>query len=224
MSELRACSSFEMIYVIVNYGMGSKVMHEAQKYGISCGTVCYGRGTVSNKFLRFLSLYDEQKEIVMLGADTRTAEHALYELNKHFKFEKPHHGIVFSIEACAGYGFCHDLNIGSEPEMEEVDMMYRVIFTIVNRGRAEDVIEAAQEAGSRGGTVIHARGAGAEHTGKLFHMEIEPEKEMVMILSKTEVTDAIVASISKKMEIEKPGNGIIFVQDVKKAYGIYEEG
>lgn len=223
MIEIKKCSSFEMIYVIVNYGMGSKVLHEAQKYGISCGTVFYGRGTVSNKILRFLSLYDEQKEIVLLGADTKTAEHALDELNKHFKFEKPHHGIVFTIEACRGIGFCQDLTRKIELESEEADKMYQMIFTIVNRGNAEDVIEAAQEAGSKGGTIVHARGAGANDTGRLFHMDIEPEKEMVMILSKTEYTDAIVESIGKRMEIEKPGNGIIFVQDVKKAYGIYDK-
>jgi nitrogen regulatory protein PII len=53
-------------------------------------------------------------------------------------------------------------------------------------------------------------------------MEIEPEKEMVMILSKKDITDAIVSSIRKKLEIDVPGNGIIFVQNVVQSYGIYE--
>lgn len=223
MTELRKKSGFEMIYVIINYGMGSKILHEAKKHGVFCGTVFYGRGTVNNKILKFLSLYDEQKEIVLLGADTATAESTLRELNKQFKFEKPHHGIVFTVEACVGIGLCKGLKQEIDVESEEGDVMYQVIFTIVNRGRAEDVIEAAQEAGSKGGTVVHARGAGADDTSRLFHMEIEPEKEMVMILSKRDVTEAIVSAISRKMEIEKPGHGIIFVQDVKQAYGIYDK-
>jgi nitrogen regulatory protein PII len=53
-------------------------------------------------------------------------------------------------------------------------------------------------------------------------MDIEPEKEIVIILSKEDITEAIVTSIREKLEIDKPGNGIIFIQNINKAYGIYE--
>lgn len=36
---------------------------------------------------------------------------------------------------------------------------------------------------------------------------IEPEKEMVMILSKEDITENIVSSIRERLEIDKPGNG-----------------
>ena len=100
--------------------------------------------------------------------------------------------------------------------------MYQIIMAIVNRGMAEEVIEAAEAAGSKGGTIMNARGAGVRETKKVFNIEIEPEKEMVMILSKKDITEKIVSSIREKLEIDKPGNGIIFVQDVNKTYGIYE--
>ena len=98
--------------------------------------------------------------------------------------------------------------------------MYRAIFTIVDRGRAEDVMDAANEVGAKGGTIINARGSGIHETNKLFSMEIEPEKEMVMILSEKSVVDSIVSSIRKKLDIDKPGKGIIFVQEVSRAYGL----
>ena len=100
--------------------------------------------------------------------------------------------------------------------------MYQLIITIVSKGKAEDVIEAATEAGSKGGTIINARGSGTHETSKIFHMDIEPEKEVVMILSKENVTEKIVSSIRKKLEIDLPGKGILFVQDVNQTYGIYE--
>ncbi len=53
-------------------------------------------------------------------------------------------------------------------------------------------------------------------------MDIEPEKEIVTIISKKDVTEAIVEAIREKLEIEKPGNGIIFIQDINKTYGVYE--
>ena len=43
-----------------------------------------------------------------------------------------------------------------------------------------------------------------------------------MILSKEDITENIVSSIRERLEIDKPGNGIIFIQNVNKTYGIYE--
>ncbi len=213
---------FELIYVIVNYGMGSKILHKAKEYGIGGGTIFLAKGTVSNSLLNFLSLYDERKEIVIFGADKNTADYALDELNKEFQFEKPNHGIVFSVSACNIVGSrCYKYeNIEERRSVNKP--MYQLIITIVNRGKAEDVIEAANAAGSKGGTIINARGSGINETIKLFNMDIEPEKEMVMIISNVDVTESIVLSIREKLEIDKPGNGIVFIQDVNKVYGIYE--
>lgn len=213
---------FELIYVIVNYGMGSKILHKAKEYGIGGGTIFLAKGTVSNSLLNFLSLYDERKEIVIFGADKNTADYTLDELNKEFRFEKPNHGIVFSVGACNILGSrCYKYeNIEERRSVNKP--MYQLIITIVNRGKAEDVIEAANAAGSKGGTIINARGSGINETIKLFNMDIEPEKEMVMIISNVDVTESIVLSIREKLEIDKPGNGIVFIQDVNKVYGIYE--
>lgn len=222
MDHLEHSAHFEMIYVIINYGMGSKVLHKAKELGIRGGTVLLGKGTVRNSFLNFFSLYDERKEIVLLGADRKTADYAMQELSREFKLEKPNHGIVFSTNTFRIVGSKSYRDELMDEERGVKESMYQLIMTIVNRGNAEDVISAAREAGSKGGTILNGRGAGIHETTRLFNMEIEPEKEIVMILSKEEVTEAIVNSINEKLELEKPGNGIIFVQDVNKAYGITE--
>lgn len=213
---------FELIYVIVNHGMGSKVLHKAKTCGLRGGTVVLGKGTCHNAFLNFLSLYDEKKEIVLLGTDKKTADAAMVQLNKEFHFEKSNHGIMFSTTACNIVGSscfeCKEL----KEKREENKAMYQFIMAIVNRGKAEDVVEAAHVAGSKGGTIVNARGSGINETSKLFNMDIEPEKEIVMILSKEDVTESIVEAIRDKLNLDEPGNGIVFVQDVTKTYGIYE--
>ncbi|HHT50608.1 MAG TPA: P-II family nitrogen regulator [Eubacteriaceae bacterium] len=98
--------------------------------------------------------------------------------------------------------------------------MYDGIFVIVNKGKAEAVIEAAEYAGSRGGTIISGRGSGIHERATLFSMTIEPEKEIVLIISKKEKTEDIASSINKSLEIENPGNGIMFILDLKKTYGL----
>lgn len=222
MTNYNSMPIFELVYVVVNYGMGSRILHKAKEYGISGGTIFLGKGTVNNSLLNFLSLYDERKEIVLLGTDNHTADHALVELNKEFQFEKPNHGIVFTTSACEIIGSRCYKSEENEERRGVNKLMYQNIITIVNRGKAEEVIEAAKAAGSKGGTIINARGSGVNETSKLFNMDIEPEKEIVIILSKEDITEAIVTSIREKLEIDKPGNGIIFIQNINKAYGVYE--
>jgi len=99
-------------------------------------------------------------------------------------------------------------------------MTHSAIYTIVDKGKAEAVIEAAAKAGARGGTIINARGSGIHETERLFHMEIEPEKEIALIVAKNENLDPIIESIRKELALDEPGNGILFVQDVKRTYGL----
>ena len=222
MSEFKKAANFELIYVIVNYGMGSKVLQTAKKLGLPGGTVMIGKGTVNHSILNFLSLYDVRKEIVILGTNFQSTEKILADLNQVFNFEKRNQGIVFTTGAGKILGSSFYKNQENDGERGVRKSMYQLIITIVNRGSAGDVIDAAKEAGSKGGTIINARGSGIHETQKLFNMDIEPEKEMVMILSKEDITQSIVESIRVSLKIDQPGNGIIFIQDVNQTYGIYE--
>ncbi|ASN03597.1 P-II family nitrogen regulator [Virgibacillus necropolis] len=222
MSSNTEMADYELVCIIVNFGLGSKVMHTAKKHGISGGTVLLGKGTLKNHLLKFLAITDVRKEVVLMVSDKKKVSQALEQLDKKFKFTKPNHGIAFttSVSHVLGARSCKSDHIKEGRGAE--NKMYHSITVIIEKGDAEYVIEAATEAGSKGGTIINARGSGIHETSKLFSMEIEPEKEVVMILSEKESTEAIVSSIRKKLKIDEPGNGIIFIQDVNNTYGLYE--
>lgn len=212
----------ELICIMVNYGIGSKILQTAKQCGISGGTFLLGKGTVNNRILEFLGLSDVRKEIVMMVADKETAYQTLETLDKEFSFEKPNHGIAYTTSICSVVGSRSCKNETIQEERGEDSSMYHAITVIVDKGKAEFVMDAATEAGSKGGTVINGRGSGIHETSKLFSMEIEPEKEIVIILSRKEKTEAIVASIREQLRIDEPGKGIIYVQDVNKTYGLCE--
>lgn len=214
----KAC--LELIWAIVNFGKGSKVMQAAKKFGISGGTIFLAKGTANSSIADFLGLSDIRKEIVLMGANKMTARSALEALDKKFEFDRPNHGIAFTVPVNEMIG-----SVGckaAEREMEEgaEEAMHCLITAVVDKGKAEDVIDAATAAGSKGGTIINGRGSGIHETSRLFFMDIEPEKEIVLILSEKKDSEAIASSISEKMEIEKPGKGIIFVQEVSKVFGL----
>lgn len=100
--------------------------------------------------------------------------------------------------------------------------MYKLITAIVEKGNAEDVVDAAALAGAKGGTILGARGSGVHEQTKVFSINIEPEKEIVMILAQNESVEAIVEKINEKMNIDEPGKGIVYVQDVNRAYGVHK--
>lgn len=216
-------AAIEVVCVIVNCGHASRILKYARNHGISGGTVMLGHGTVKNRLLNFVGLGDIRKEIIFMVADENTAENLLESMNRDFELHKPNHGIAFSYPVCGLFG-THNIpcRCGSIQEQGADSAMYHSITTIVDKGRAEEVISAATAAGSKGGTIINARGSGIHETSKVFAMEIEPEKELVIILSEKEHTEAIVDAIREKLKIELPGHGIIYVQDIKRAYGIYK--
>lgn len=100
--------------------------------------------------------------------------------------------------------------------------MYQVILTIVEKGSAEQVIDAAMKAGSHGGSIINARGSGVHETSRLFGLKVEPAKELVLILAASDAVRDIVRQISADLRLDEPGNGIVFVQDLARVRGLYQ--
>lgn len=208
----------EMLVVIVEHNKASKVLHLADEKGITASVAMLGRGTASRTIFDYLGLNDKKKAVLMLFGKTEEIMDLADYLVEKLEMDKPNHGIAYIESAFNVFGTEDNAN-GSE-NIKRGENMYNAIYTIVEKGNADDVIEAAQKAGSRGGTVMHARGSGSEEARKVFNMLIEPEKEIVLIISEEAKTKDIVESIRKETQIEEEGKGIIFVTNVAATYGL----
>ena len=183
-------------------GRGEKVFRESKKLGATGGTFFLGRGTIRSHFLNLLGFDEAKKEILIMAIDEKLDQVFHEELSKKFCLDKPDHGIAFSMPIKRLVGIKGSDYISNVKKRGGEDMGHDAIFTIVDRGLSEDVIEAAKSAGATGGTVIHGRGSGTHEKAKLFNIEIEPEKDIVLILSESIKTDAIVEAIKEKLDIE----------------------
>ncbi|MDD7339365.1 MAG: P-II family nitrogen regulator [Eubacteriales bacterium] len=208
----------EMLVVIVEHNKASKVLHLADEKGITASVAMLGRGTASRTIFDYLGLNDKKKAVLMLFGKTEEIMDLADYLVEKLEMDKPNHGIAYIESAFNVFGTEDNAN-GSE-NIKRGENMYNAIYTIVEKGNADDVIEAAQKAGSRGGTVMHARGSGSEEARKVFNMLIEPEKEIVLIISEEAKTKDIVESIRKETQIEEEGKGIIFITRVEQTYGL----
>ncbi len=208
----------EMLVVIVEHNKASKVLHLADEKGVTASVAMLGRGTASRTIFDYLGLNDKKKAVLMLFGKTEEITDLADYLVEKLEMDKPNHGIAYIESAFNVFGTEDNAN-GSE-NIKRGENMYNAIYTIVEKGNADDVIEAAQKAGSRGGTVMHARGSGSEEARKVFNMLIEPEKEIVLIISEEAKTKDIVESIRKETGIEEQGKGIIFITNVAQTYGL----
>lgn len=211
---------FELCCAIVNFGTGSKVIQIAKQNGITGGTILLGKGTAQNSLLKLLDLTEVRKEIVLMIGPKPITEQTVQVLCQRLQFQKPSHGIAFTMPLRGVLGSrngCCD-NLSESRGVQNT--MYKAILTVTDKGKAETVIEAANKAGARGATIINARGAGSHEYQKLFAMDIEPEKEMVLIISESTLSDTIVNAIRTEMKIDEPGNGILFIVDVDQAHGL----
>ena len=210
-----------LLCCIVDNGKGSKVLRIAKNHGVKGGTVFMGVGTVRSRVLEFLALDDIRKEIVLMVVSRENGKAAIEALDHEMALHKPNHGIAFLVPVKSVAGV-H--NLGKYIEFEDravTDTVYNAIFTVVDKGQGESVVEAAKEAGARGATIIHARGSGIHETSMLFAMQIEPEKDMVLILAANDICSGIITSIREKLDIDEPGTGIIFSVGVSETYGLY---
>jgi hypothetical protein len=103
---------------------------------------------------------------------------------------------------------------------------FTLILTVVNRGFADTAINAAREAGARGGTIFYARGTGVHEVEKFFAVSIQPEKEVVLTLVKKDETQNVMELIVKATGLRTEGKGLSIALPVSNVAGIsaYDEG
>ena len=104
--------------------------------------------------------------------------------------------------------------------MEEIKNEYTLIATITNRGFSDDVMDAAREAGARGGTVVYAHGTGLHEGNGFFGLSIHPEKEIILIIADEEHRKEIMQAIVRHNGLSTEGAGITFSLPVTNIAGI----
>lgn|SRR5690554_4411534 len=213
----------ELYCAIVNDGLGRRVIKIGRENGFESFTAFRGKGTARSRIANILGIEDVRKEITVFAAEKAIGDNAIKKVFNRLKLHKPNRGICFSLplEQIAG---SENHNYKSKLSKNEEDKMeYKLIITIVERGNGEEVVDAAQKAGAKGATIINARGSGVHETKKVFNIEIEPEKEVVLVLAKANLTNKIKDTISEELELDKPGHGIVFILNVSDTYGLYDE-
>ena len=213
-------NEFSLLIMLVPFGNAKKIIRYARERGLMGATIMIAYGTVKSKILDFLGIYETRKELILTAGSDELFDTIMAELMKKFDITRNKFGIAFRFPL--SYFNVKDKDNSGKIHFQRKDekMMKSAIFTIINRGKAGEVVDASLEAGAKGGTIIHAKGSGLNQTKLIFDMEIEPEKEIVLTIVDDELLEPVVKAIRENSGVEKDGQGILFVIPISKYYGI----
>lgn len=99
-------------------------------------------------------------------------------------------------------------------------MEHVAIFVIVERGKANPIVKKATEAGARGATIAYGRGSGEQTFSFFRSLQVEPSKEIIMIISAKEKLDEIFKVVVEAAKVHEPGKGIAFTMPICNLVGV----
>jgi nitrogen regulatory protein P-II 1 len=101
-------------------------------------------------------------------------------------------------------------------------MALKMIIAIVQRGKADKLVEAAIHAGAPAATVFFGRGQGIRERLGLLGLAIQPEKEIIFVILEERLVDQVLQSMVRAGKLDQPGVGFVFVLPVDRAVGMIE--
>ena len=196
---------------------------------------CRGKGTAPSEMLDIFGLSGTTRLITvgllpkfMVGEMIKAAEERL-------SFHKQGGGIVLTVPVTGlqnpVFQMLNDeakdtlkkqIKERTEQDMAELKshMDYVVIWVSVASGYSDEVIDAAREAGAKGGTVLRGRQRNSERTSHYLGISMQEERDFVMMVIPREKKGEIMSAISSSCGLKTEARGMIVSLPVDEVVGL----
>ncbi|MDO4331840.1 MAG: P-II family nitrogen regulator [Eubacteriales bacterium] len=197
-----------------------------KEYGVTVTLLTFGRGTAASEVLDSFGLEAAEKAVLFAFVTDTEWKKIKSGLQKQMKIDIPGSGIAFVVpmSSIGGKKQLQFLTEGRDFEKGEEstlkDTNYELLVVVANQGYTEMIMDAARAAKAPGGTVIHAKGTGAEKAEKFLGVSLATEKEMIFMVAKREGKNAIMKAIMEKAGMESKAKAIVFSLPVTETAGM----
>lgn len=216
----------KILISVTKRGNGNKMVDFYKKNNLHYDFICLGTGAANSEILDYLGLETNEKDVVITMIPQAKTKEIISGITEEFGLSYPGKGIVFTIplttvSARVQKILCKNINMeNKETAAMESDKKYELILTILNRGYIEEAMQAAKKAGAKGGTILHARRVGFEDMENIFGFTIQPEKDVVMILTESTMRADIMKSITEAVGINTEAKALLLSLPVDEISGI----
>ena len=218
--------SLNLMTTIVDRKDLNRYMEVYQDSGLHVAFLSLGYGTASNEILDYLGLESNQKAVAFSVVEEKSWLAAKKQMERKLKIDAPGGGISFTtpLSSIGGMKQLQFLLETQEYQKEEETTLkntdHHLIIVITEPGYTNMVMDAARGAGAYGGTVIHAKGTGMELAEKFMGVSLASEKELVLIVTKTELKNPIMQAIMKDAGLQTKAKSIAFSLPVTDTAGL----
>ena len=224
------------VITLITHGKGDAVVDMLKSKGITYNMAAVGYAAIGLELADYFGLTEVKRDIIMSVVPQRRVAEMMTMLKYGFSLDEARTGAAFCVPVSSVAGikalqfisgtsdvFLTDEEKGKDGEGMEIDYQgadFRLIITIISRGFADNVIDAAKAAGARGGTILYARGSGIHDPEKFMNIPIEPEKEIVLTLVSRSAVKEVTMAIMSEAGLDQEGRGICFAMPVTDVAGI----
>lgn len=192
-----------------------------QNQGASLVLSALGRGTAATDVLDTLGLEATEKAVLLLAApdSSRLVRRAARDL----WLDVPGRGILMAIPiSSVGGAKARDYLLQWQAEEDDMrkEITHQLIVVITNRGRTDQVMDAARSAGAAGGTTIQAKGTATEAVRKFFGVSLAAEKEIVFILAREADRKPIMKAVMTQAGMQTAAQSVTFSLPVTDLAGL----
>lgn len=223
-------SVLKLLVTIVDRGKGAAAVDLYRSRFMFFEYLCMGLGTANSRILDYFGLSETEKDVVLTLAPEPAIPELIRLASQQFHLTSPGRGILFTVplsgvSSQVSKVLCKPEHLPAdcgESGRKNVDNFnhFDLILTIVNRGSLDTVMDAARAEGARGGTVLHARRVGFEDQENLLGFTLQPEKEVIAILTPRNQKQGIMKAINKVAGLTTEAAGILFSLPVDDIIGL----
>ena len=216
----------KMLITITDKDKYAKILKLYKRHNITYSFLINGIGTASSSLLEYFGLSEIKKNIMISIIPEKLEIKLLYDLHNKMEIYKPGMGIAFTTSITSATRYLSnqykDVKFVEEEYFMIKDKEYELVIVIVLEGYSSLAMDAAKRVGASGGTLVHGIGLGSKEATKFLGITIEPEKDVVLILTEKDNKKKVMSEITDAVGLSKDGRGICFSIPVDNVVGLQE--
>ena len=215
-----------LMFTIVDRNKTKRFLSLYESCGVNVIFAMLGAGTASSQLLDSFGLERTEKAVLTAAVTDVTWKEIKRGLERRLQIDVPGTGIAFIVpmSSIGGKKVLQYLTESQNYEKGEETVMketkYELLVLIANQGYSNIIMDAAREQGAGGGTVVHAKGTGAEKAAQFLGVSLAAEKEMVFIVVRSDSKNRIMRAVMDQAGLQSKAKAIAFSLPVSAVAGM----
>lgn len=190
-----------------------------------------GKGTAPSEMMDIFGLRGTTRLLTVAFLPKMQVRPLFEMMNKQLSFRHKGGGIAITVPVIGmqsgvsellnqeNHDKAETLPKGDETEMKEKSE-YALIWVSVAGGYSDDVVDAARNAGAKGGTIMKGRRRSSERVSHHFGISMQEEQDFVMIVVPREKKNDTMTAIMDACGLQTEAHGIVWALPVDEVLGL----